>query len=228
MLQNVFIFFFNFYVCVFILGYFTTTTTTTTNVQLGTKDLFVTLITKDLSTSYLLPFNLFDVSQDIFIDLVVDDTLLNQTLRSYSNQPYDQSYWNNKNVVALPWFPFFAHCEGYGSRINLFDALEDSTQCVLVPKSATTTIKSIPTSGIDATGDRCRIKLQCQYVEEVNTTYSGTSWFYVTSKAELAYITKLPQNPSDVVTRKSGTLIISTILLLQQLLFCRRLCNIRC
>lgn len=146
-----------------------------------------------------MPFNLYQEDDTIFVDLVINDpTLLNSSLEYIDGEPYDQSYWNDRNDVILPWFPFFAHCTNHGSRMIIYDLFELSPDCSLISESSTTVIKTIPTTGVRANADACRFTLDCMYLENVSTKYSGTSWFQISEEDEIVYITKRPQDPSTL------------------------------
>lgn len=51
---------------------------------------------------------------------------VNPVRKNLDKDVYDSTFWdsNQINALMMPWLPFFSNCEGYDSRIVLYDLLE--------------------------------------------------------------------------------------------------------
>lgn len=51
---------------------------------------------------------------------------VNKGTKGMKGDPYDGTFWDSKqvNAVVMSWLPYFSNCEGYDTRIILFDVFE--------------------------------------------------------------------------------------------------------
>merc|ERR1719160_947768 len=110
----------------------------------GTRNFFAAVLEKELMNggAYELPFNMLpgqfghpgEESLAIDIDKIpagmynAPQTLDVDDMESIMmTQASGSTYWGTARVttVALPWLPFFSHCEGWDSHITLWDLFEN-------------------------------------------------------------------------------------------------------
>jgi len=56
---------------------------------------------------------------------------INPVRKNLDKDVFDSTFWDSKqiNAVIMPWLPYFSNCEGYDTRMVLYDLLEYNDQC---------------------------------------------------------------------------------------------------
>lgn len=76
---------------------------------------------------------LWTVEPPFYLDMTSAGKNINPVRYPYTTDPFDSTYWDSIGLKAtiMPWIPYFSNCEGYDSRIILFDIIEYNLNCVL-------------------------------------------------------------------------------------------------
>lgn len=57
----------------------------------------------------------------------------------------------------MSWIPFFSNCDGYDSRIILYDSFEYNPNCSLPSYDEIRIVNPIPSNGLNPVADRCNL-----------------------------------------------------------------------
>jgi hypothetical protein len=80
---------------------------------------------------FTIPYNAPDYGNDpsLWLDFVSTDNV-NPTTKRTDKDIFDTTYWQSKqiNAVVMPWIPYFSNCDGFDSRIILYDVLEHTPE----------------------------------------------------------------------------------------------------
>jgi len=60
------------------------------------------------------------------VSIPAEGNKVNPTTKNLDKDAFDVTFWKSKliNAVIMPWIPFFSNCDGFDSRIVLYDLLE--------------------------------------------------------------------------------------------------------
>ncbi|EGR29809.1 hypothetical protein IMG5_148370 [Ichthyophthirius multifiliis] len=162
---------------------------TAQRVNYKTSDMFSIVISKSFLSGKLLPFNM-PQSNDILFDLIQAENQVEfKNLGLNERQPFDDTFWQQKDTILIPYFPYFANCNGYDKHMIIYQYLENLEKCQLKLPEETLLVNSIPISGLYPIADECNYKLTCTYEEQYDIVYKGTKW-YDTENSILFYITQ--------------------------------------
>ena len=158
-----------------------------------------------------LPFNLLQNSSfdAITVDLgSSDDVYISDLYQNYEEWDLynDEGFFEfgyggspERNMLILPWFPYWSSCVGFESRLHINYMLEgraDLSQnkafCTVYDKETELTPVYSYDFMKDPVADYCNFNLTCQYEEEVGIgtrkrwweISEGTTIFYLTSEAQ--------------------------------------------
>lgn len=69
----------------------------------------------------------------------------------------------------MPWLPYFTNCDGHDSHIIFYDLFEysNSDECERPEYDDLTIVSPVPSAGLEANADRCKISLTCRYDEDI-------------------------------------------------------------
>lgn len=93
-----------------------------------TNKTFAFLVSKSTSEGITLPYNMPDWGNepDFYLDMTATGDTINPVRKNIEKDVYDSTYWDANLITAniMPWLPFFSNCEGYDTRIIMFDIFE--------------------------------------------------------------------------------------------------------
>lgn len=95
----------------------------------------------------------------------------------------------------MPWLPYFSNCDSHDTRIVFYDLFEyaNTDQCTLPEYDNIRIVSPIPSSGFEATADRCEIKLTCRFDEDLTYKRSQTvRWYNLQEPTRMFYLTREP------------------------------------
>jgi hypothetical protein len=93
----------------------------------------------------------------------------------------------------MPWLPFFSNCDGFDSRIIIYDAFEYAKNCTLEDYDKIRIVNPLPLNGLYPTADSCTLDITCRYDEQLDVSNSfSTRWFQIQEEKTLGYITRAP------------------------------------
>ncbi len=118
----------------------------------------------------------------------------------------NELFEDGRDLLALPYLPFFSNCTFFGSYIFLYPLLESHPDCSLVPEDQVVPI-SYMKFGMQPIGDVCEdVVLQCSYTEDVkNFDESKKYWFNAEQDSTLFQFLEDPINPGDYEASLSGS-----------------------
>jgi hypothetical protein len=109
----------------------------------------------------------------------------------------------------MSWIPFFSNCEGYDTRMVLYDVFERGGRCDLPPHEDIRVVNPVPLGGMEPVADRCTPneeypELTCRYDEPLLLADEAdtTRWYALEEERDLFYITRSPI-PIDKFTELS-------------------------
>ena len=132
---------------------------------------------------------------EFYLDMTANGETINPVRKSIDKDVYDSTYWDAKLIQAniMPWLPFFSNCEGYDSRVILYDILEFNEKCKLPKYEDIKVVNPIPSTGLDPVADQCNLVIKCIYDEPIfQPITSSTRWYKIREPKELFYITREP------------------------------------
>jgi hypothetical protein len=94
----------------------------------------------------------------------------------------------------VPYFPYFANCEGEGDMMHIMEMLQNESDCTLVPINETKWISEF-SFGSSAKADRCSIKRMCTIEGDADST-EYPNWISLPQKVILFSISqeRIPWN----------------------------------
>jgi len=126
---------------------------------MGTDRTFGILVSEAQIAGVTMPYNTPDVGNEplFYIDMTSTAEGVNPRPKELDKDVFDSTFWQSKQVqaVIMPWIPFFTNCEGYDTRMVLYDVFERGGRCVLPPYEAIRVVSPIPADGLDPVADRC-------------------------------------------------------------------------
>ena len=129
-----------------------------------------------------IPYNTPDVGlePEFYLDMTAKGEGVTPVRKLLDRDQFDSTFWQSKliNSAIMPWIPFFSNCEGFDTRMVLFDLLEYHAQCKLPSYNDIKVVNPIPSSGLDPVADRCNLAIKCIYDEPLSLTVaSSTRWY---------------------------------------------------
>lgn len=94
-----------------------------------------------------------------------------------------QQYWDERDIASGPFLPFFSNCEGFDSRMTLYDVFENE-ECDLIEEDSTTPVTSwtFLASGVS---DQCDYSTVCVIEEDYKVPSDGPRWYEAPSETVL-------------------------------------------
>ncbi|CAK0820555.1 unnamed protein product [Prorocentrum cordatum] len=199
----------------------------------GTTKFFATVLSRDLlfGRNILLPYNmlpgisamsgLYDVELNT---AMVTDAIDTGDLPNAPQTPYyddssamdnivtdSSAFWTSTNLetVAMPWLPFFSHCDTFDSHIVIWDLFEQPDYnsrggprdgCAQYTPE---TVGMVPTSLVDPTtlelvfspvADNCSFVVKCRFEESLEDGFfSADPWWDIQEEElDVYYLTETP------------------------------------
>jgi len=170
--------------------------------RMGTARTFGILIAQRQMSGVTMPYNAPDVGNEplFYIDMTSTAEGVNPQPKGYDKDVFDATFWQSKQVqaVIMPWVPFFSNCEGYDTRMVLYDVFERGGRCELPPYEAIRVVSPIPASGLDPVADRCAPNAQfpemtCRFDEPLDKPIAASArWYELAEERDLFYVTREP------------------------------------
>jgi len=181
-----------------------------------TNQTFAIVIDDALLDTFTMPYNSPDYFSEpkFYIDMTSRAEGIDLVDRKLSKDVYDSTYWQSKqiNAVVMPWIPYFSNCEGYDSKLILYDIFEYNANCSLPTYDDIQIVNPIPSSGLNPVSDSCKLQIQCRYDEPLNSSTSvSTRWYEIDSEHVLFYITRNPIDAQKLNEQDDSGLVNQTI-----------------
>jgi hypothetical protein len=179
---------------------------------MGTDHTYGVLISEAQMAGVTIPYNAPDLGNEplFYIDMTSTAPGVNHRRKHLKKDVYDGTFWQSKqvNAVIMPWIPFFSNCEGYDTRMVLYDVFERGGRCSLPPYEDIRIVNPVPSSGLDPVADRCAPndeypELICRYDEPLGEPVAGSKrWYELGEERDLFFMTRAPV-PVDMFTKES-------------------------
>ena len=183
--------------------------------RIGTDRTYGVLVAERQVAGVTLPYNTPDLGSEplFYIDMVSTAEGVNPTPKGLDKDVYDSTYWQSKQVqaVIMPWVPFFSNCDGYDSRMVLYEAFERGGRCELPAYEDIRVVSPVPATGLDPIADRCAPnarfpEITCRFDEPLGADVSGqTRWYDLRAERELFYVTREPIDITDFKRNSTET-----------------------
>ena len=158
-------------------------------------------------TQYDLPFNLPEQNINEYSPLMIDygstrqpNIVINVHPEIKGKTFWDPAsiYFDQRNLIKIPYFPFFSNCKGFGKHIPIFALFEQNENCTLISLNETIPV-TLFEFGKFPVADSCKdIYIECIYDEVFsNITGGGTKWFELTSDT-LFYLISNPVTADEM------------------------------
>lgn len=170
--------------------------------RMGTDRTYGVLISEAQMAGVTMPYNAPDVGNEplFYIDMTSTAEGVNPVPKELDKDVYDATFWQSKQVqaVIMPWIPFFTNCEGYDTRMVLYDVFERGGRCELPPYEAIRVVSPVPADGLDPIADKCAPNAQfpemtCRFDEPLDKPIAASArWYELAEERDLFYVTREP------------------------------------
>ena len=111
-----------------------------------------------------------------YLDMTATGPGINPVRKNLDKDVYDSTYWDSKQIqaVIMPWIPYFTNCEGYDSRLIVYDVVEYNPGCILPSYDQIQIVNPIPSTGVNPVSDQCNLNLRCIYDEPLQQTVTNS------------------------------------------------------
>ena len=169
---------------------------------MGTDRTYGILISEAQIAGVTMPYNTPDIGNEplFYIDMTSTAEGVNPQPKELDKDVFDSTFWQSKQVAAviMPWIPFFTNCEGYDSRMVLYDVFERGGRCELPPYEAIRVVSPIPANGLEPVADRCAPnarfpEMTCRFDEPLDKPIAASErWYELSAERDLFYVTREP------------------------------------
>ena len=158
------------------------------------------------NSEFTLPFNLPKQNKDEYSPLMIDygstrqpniETVVHQQIQGENFWDPASLYFDGREMVKIPYLPFFSNCKGFGGHIPIFTLFEQNENCTLVSLNDTVVV-TLFEFGKSPVADSCEnILIECIYDEVFSNDTGTTKWFEKTSTA-LFYLVSSPLTAEEM------------------------------
>lgn len=128
-------------------------------------------------------------------------------LDSFDDKKQAESYWDRarfaqraKDMITMPFLPFFSSCKGFDSHIGVSYILESEKYCTLPTQEEVVAVPAFNLFSVP-TADSCEVTIECGIEEELRFSGGSKRWFELESGETMFYLTQLPGLQSDYASQ---------------------------